>query len=176
MNYLLLYSSTDGQTKKIILKIAEHLRCAGGECDIRDLNSDKSFNLSGYNKVLIGASIRYGHFNKKLTHFASIHQNQLNNMVSGFIGVNLTARKEEKNTAQTNVYVRKFLEKTPWKPTTVGVFAGALLYPRYNMFDKFMIRLIMKMTKGETDTSKEVEYTDWTRVEAFAIEFAKIPT
>ena len=175
MNYLLLYSSTDGQTKKIILKIAEHLRCAGGECDIRDLNNDKSFNLSAYSKVLIGASVRYGHFNKKLTHFASIHQKQLNNMVSGFIGVNLTARKEEKNTAETNVYVRKFLEKTPWKPTKVGVFAGALLYPRYNGFDRFMIRLIMKMTKGETDTSKEVEYTDWVRVEAFAADFAKIP-
>jgi hypothetical protein len=28
----------------------------------------------------------------------------------------------------------------------------------------FMIRLIMKMTGGETDTSKEVVYTDWQQV------------
>jgi menaquinone-dependent protoporphyrinogen oxidase len=27
-----------------------------------------------------------------------------------------------------------------------------------------MIRLIMKMTGGETDTSKEVVYTDWQQV------------
>ena len=37
-----------------------------------------------------------------------------------------------------------------------------------------MIRLIMKMTKGETDTTKEVEYTDWQQVEAFAAEFVQI--
>jgi menaquinone-dependent protoporphyrinogen IX oxidase len=41
------------------------------------------------------------------------------------------------------------------------VFAGALRYPRYRWYDRFMIRLIMKMTGGETDTSKEVVYTDW---------------
>jgi menaquinone-dependent protoporphyrinogen oxidase len=44
------------------------------------------------------------------------------------------------------------------------VFAGALRYPRYRWYDRFMIRLIMKMTGGETDTSKEVVYTDWQQV------------
>ena len=68
----------------------------------------------------------------------------------------------------------KFLAATPWKPTVCTVFAGALLYPRYGWFDRMMIRLIMKMTKGETDTTKEVEYTDWQQVEAFAAEFVQI--
>jgi menaquinone-dependent protoporphyrinogen oxidase len=31
-----------------------------------------------------------------------------------------------------------------------------------------MIQLIMRMTGGETDTSKEVEYTDWQQVAKFA--------
>jgi menaquinone-dependent protoporphyrinogen oxidase len=44
-----------------------------------------------------------------------------------------------------------------------AVFAGALRYPRYRWYDRFMIRLIMKMTGGETDTRKEVVYTDWRR-------------
>ena len=35
-----------------------------------------------------------------------------------------------------------------------------------------MIRLIMRMTGGETDVSKEVEYTDWVQVGRFAHEFA----
>jgi menaquinone-dependent protoporphyrinogen oxidase len=36
-----------------------------------------------------------------------------------------------------------------------AVFAGALRYPRYRWYDRFMIRLIMKMTGGETDTVKK---------------------
>ena len=39
----------------------------------------------------------------------------------------------------------------------VGVFAGALLYPRYKWIDRVMIQLIMKITNGETDTTKEIE-------------------
>lgn len=49
----------------------------------------------------------------------------------GFFGVNLTARKPEKSTPETNVYVRKFLQRITWQPTISAVFAGALLYPRY---------------------------------------------
>lgn len=70
--------------------------------------------------------------------------------------------------------MRKFLDKTPWKPTLTGVFAGALFYPRYKWIDRVMIQLIMKMTKGETDPTKEIEYTDWNKVSEFASYFAKI--
>lgn len=175
MSALLLYCSTDGQTKKIMTQIANELRQHGHECDVRDLTSvQQSLNLSAYSKVLVGASVRYGYFNKALDKFITRHLIQLNNMPSAFFGVNLTARKAEKNTPETNSYIRKFLEKTPWKPTLTGVFAGALYYPRYKWIDRVMIQLIMKMTKGETDPTKEIEYTDWNKVSEFATYFAKI--
>lgn len=108
-------------------QIANELRQHGHECDVRDLTSvQQSLNLSAYNKVLVGASIRYGYFNKALDKFITRHLVQLNSMPSAFFGVNLTARKAEKNTPETNAYMRKFLDKTPWKPTLTGVFAGAL--------------------------------------------------
>ncbi|APG51401.1 TPA: menaquinone-dependent protoporphyrinogen IX dehydrogenase [Providencia stuartii] len=171
MSYLLLHSSTDGQTKKIVLKMAEQLRSVGRQCDIRDLNSEKNINITSYEKVLVGASIRYGHFNKALMRFATIHQSQLNTMKTAFFGVNLTARKEGKDTPETNAYTRKFLEKSPWQPTLSSVFAGALFYPRYGWFDKTMIRLIMKMTDGPTDPNTEIEYTNWEKVSKFTQEF-----
>ncbi|WP_193015777.1 menaquinone-dependent protoporphyrinogen IX dehydrogenase [Proteus sp. FME41] len=175
MSALLLYCSTDGQTKKIMTQIANELRQHGYECDVRDLTAvQQNLNLSAYNKVLVGASIRYGYFNKALDKFITRHLSQLNNMPSAFFGVNLTARKAEKNTPETNSYIRKFLEKTPWKPTLTGVFAGALSYPRYKWIDRVMIQLIMKMTNGETDRTKEIEYTDWNKVSEFAADFAKI--
>jgi len=33
----------------------------------------------------------------------------------------------------------------------------------------------MRMTGGETDATKEVEYTDWQQVSRFAHEFAQLP-
>ncbi len=64
----------------------------------------------------------------------------------GILSVNLVARKPEKRTPQTNSYTRKFLLNSPWQPQSCAVFAGALRYPRYSWYDRFMIRLIMKMT------------------------------
>lgn len=174
MSYLLLYSSTDGQTKKIVLKIAEQLRTQGRQCDIRDLNTEKNLNLSAYDKVLVGASIRYGHFNKGLLQFAAAYQRQLNSMKTAFFSVNLTARKEGKDTPATNAYTRKFLEKSPWNPTLISVFAGALCYPQYGWFDRTMIRLIMKMTNGPTDPQTEIEYTNWDKVNKFTEEFEQL--
>ncbi|MDX7988524.1 menaquinone-dependent protoporphyrinogen IX dehydrogenase [Xenorhabdus sp. 12] len=174
MSYLLLYSTQDGQTKKIIMRIAENIRRAGIACDLRDLATVKQVNLAPYQKVMIGASIRYGHFNSILNKFVIRHQEQLNQMPTAFFGVNLTARKPEKRTPETNAYVRKFLMKSPWKPDLPEVFAGALLYPRYSWLDRIMIQFIMRMTGGETDTKKEIEYTDWEQVDRFSEAFLKI--
>ncbi|WP_340622203.1 menaquinone-dependent protoporphyrinogen IX dehydrogenase [Xenorhabdus siamensis] len=174
MNYLLLYSTQDGQTKKIITRIAENIRRAGIGCDLRDLATVKHMNLAPYHKVMVGASIRYGHFNSVLYKFVTSHQKQLNQLPTAFFSVNLTARKPEKSTPETNAYLRKFLTKSTWKPDLCDVFAGALLYPRYHWFDRLMIQFIMRMTGGETDTTKEVEYTDWAKVDHFSEMFLQL--
>ena len=80
----------------------------------------------------------------------------------------MVARKSEKNRAESNPYVSKFLQVTKWKPKNIDVFAGVVDYPIYNFFDKFMIRLIMWITSGPTDTKVRFEFTDWNRVKKFA--------
>ncbi|CAH0541996.1 Protoporphyrinogen IX dehydrogenase [menaquinone] [Vibrio marisflavi CECT 7928] len=171
MKVLFLYSSREGQTKKIFKFIDSELQ--GYECELRNLDEVDSIDLAQYDKVLIGASIRYGHLNKKLYQFIDTHLEQLNRSKVAFFCVNLTARKEEqgKDTPEGSAYIQTFLKKSPWKPELIGVFAGALYYPRYNWIDRMMIKFIMSMTGGETDTSKEVEYTNWQKVALFAEEF-----
>ncbi|WP_421595722.1 menaquinone-dependent protoporphyrinogen IX dehydrogenase [Rahnella sp. PD4] len=173
MKALILYSSRDGQTHAIASYIASELKekCY---CDVIDLVHAAHVDLKSYDQIMIGASIRYGHFNPVLDKFVKKHAETLNRMPSAFFGVNLTARKPEKRTPQTNAYVRKFLLASPWEPAMCDVFAGALRYPRYRWFDKVMIQLIMRMTGGETDTRKEVEYTDWQQVAKFAEDFGQI--
>ncbi|WP_434527863.1 menaquinone-dependent protoporphyrinogen IX dehydrogenase [Vibrio sp. K4] len=171
---LFLYSSREGQTKKILHYIDEKL--TGFECELVDLHNVETIDFSQYDRVLIGASIRYGHLNKKLYQFIERNLNQLEQSKVAFFCVNLTARKEDqgKDTPEGSAYIRKFLIKSLWKPTLIGVFAGALYYPRYGWFDKTMIKFIMSMTGGETDTTKEVEYTNWEKVALFADKFKEL--
>ncbi|WP_342222083.1 menaquinone-dependent protoporphyrinogen IX dehydrogenase [Candidatus Fukatsuia endosymbiont of Tuberolachnus salignus] len=173
MKVLLLYSSKDGQTKKIATYISGQLSTTV-TCKIQKLSPTTEIDLEQYQQIMIGASVRYGHFSPVFNTFIRRHIEQLNHIPGAFFAVNLTARKLEKRSPQTNSYVRKFLSSTPWQPRLSAVFAGALCYPRYGWFDRIMIQLIMHMTGGETDASKEVEYTDWQQVNDFAKAFSLI--
>ncbi|MFV0449869.1 MAG: menaquinone-dependent protoporphyrinogen IX dehydrogenase [Vibrio sp.] len=174
MKALLLYSTREGQTKKIMHNIAQQLE--GYQCEFVDLHECEPMDLTQYDKVLIGASIRYGKLNTKLYQFIDTHQQQLKNTKAAFYCVNLTARKADqgKDTPEGSVYIKTFLKKSSWQPSLIGVFAGALYYPRYRPIDRMMIRFIMKLTGGETDTSKEIEYTDWEKVSLFAKKFEQL--
>jgi len=46
----------------------------------------------------------------------------------------------------------------------------------YRFFDRWMIRLIMWMTKGPTDPTAVIEFTDWAQVEAFGRRIAALGT
>ncbi len=164
----ILYSSVDGQTLKICKKLKEVMNQYNQDVtlfSIADFNED----ITNYDRLIIGASIRYGVHNKKIIDFINTHKNQLDSIRTAFFSVNLVARKAEKRTPDTNPYVIKFFKTIDWTPTIVEVFAGKLDYKKYPFFDRIMIQFIMWMTKGPTDRHAEIEYTDWDRVTAFGI-------
>ena len=166
-NTLIVYSSIDGHTKKISSKIAEYLS-KSNNVDLVSLLEAKTLSLKNYQQIIIGASIRYGNYRKDLFEFIEKNLDDLNEKENAFFSVNVVARKSEKNTAESNPYVNKFLKATKWKPKSLDVFAGVVDYPVYNFFDKFMIKLIMWITNGPTDTKARFEFTDWERVKGFA--------
>ena len=166
---LIIYSSTDGHTKRICERIINFSKNEN-TIKILSLNEVLNFDLSEFQKIIIGASIRYGRHSKKLKEFIDSNKDVLNQKESTFFSVNVVARKPEKNTPDTNPYVIKFLKTSKWKPRKVGVFAGRVDYPKYGFFDKYIIKLIMFITKGPTDTSQSYEFTDWSKVDDFAKE------
>ncbi len=164
---LIIYSSIDGHTKKISSKIAEYLS-ERENVDLVSLSEVNSLSLKNYQKIIIGASIRYGNYRKDLFEFIDNNLEELKEKENAFFSVNVVARKSEKNSAESNPYVKKFLRATKWEPKNIDVFAGVVDYPTYNYFDKFMIRLIMWITSGPTNTKVRFEFTDWDRVKKFA--------
>ena len=166
---LIIYSSTDGQTKKICTRIQDYLgeKIVSKLVSVNEVTKD---DLSKFNRIIVGASIRYGKHKKDLFEFINENLDQLTKKDNAFFSVNVVARKPEKNTPETNPYMQKFLLKSPWVPNKLAVFPGKIDYPRYNFVDKQMIRLIMWITKGPTNIKNTYEFTDWNKVDSFAKE------
>lgn len=165
---LILYSTTDGHTLHICQRVQQHIEAQGHRVTLVSITADPVPDLSAFDKIVIGARIRYGKHQPEVFAFIKAHLGQLQRVPNAFFSVNIVARKPEKNRAETNPYVQKFLKRTPWRPDLVDVFAGRLDYPRCAFFDRLMIRFIMWITDGPTDPSTVVEFTDWQRVAAFA--------
>jgi menaquinone-dependent protoporphyrinogen oxidase len=166
---LIIYSSTDGQTKNICSRIHKLLD-GDNPSKIIALKDTTKDDLKNFDRVIIGASIRYGKHKKELFDFIDLNLDELIKKDNAFFSVNVVARKAEKDTPETNPYVQKFLLKTKWVPDNLAVFAGKIDYPKYNFIDKHMIRFIMWITKGPTDTKNTYEFTDWDKVDSFAKE------
>ena len=168
-NILIIYSTTDGHTKMICERIKNFL-IDGNFVELVSLENIKKVDLYGFEKIIIGASIRYGRHSKELYKFINLNKNILDQKKNAFFSVNVVARKAEKNSVATNPYINKFLKKSKWKPNKISVFAGKVDYPNYNFLDKYIIKFIMFITKGPTDTSQSYEFTDWSKVDDFSEE------
>ena len=169
MEDLIIYSSIDGQTKRICETIKNHL-ALNERIKIISLNEVNEVNLEKVEKIIIGASIRYGRHNKKVQNFVIKNKDILESKKTAFFSVNVVARKKEKSTPETNPYVKKFLAKTKWKPNKVAVFGGKVDYPNYNFINRNVIRFIMMITNGPTNTDNSYEFTNWEMVKKFALE------
>lgn len=166
-NILILYSTTDGHTVEICKRIKATVESLGDNVRMLNINDGPDLNAETFDKVVIGASIRYGKHQPLVNKLINDYQDLLERHPNAFFSVNVVARKPEKNTPETNPYLQKFLKKIDWQPQRLAVFAGRIDYPSLGFLDKHMIRFIMWMTKGPTDPNAVIEFTDWTKVDEF---------
>jgi menaquinone-dependent protoporphyrinogen oxidase len=172
---LVIYSTTDGHTRHICERLQQFMAQQGKTATVVPLAQADALDLASFDKIVIGASIRYGKHQPQVAQFIARHQALLQSKPNAFFSVNIVARKPEKNQPQTNPYLIKFLRQISWQPKLLGVFAGKLNYPSYGFVDRQMIRFIMLMTKGPTDPKAVIEFTDWQRVEVFARQVCEMP-
>lgn len=166
--FLILCSTTDGQTVRIAARIAETLEKHGHRVACKALADMAAVDWQDCERLILGASIRYGKHKPEVIEFVKNNREQLAHKRAAFYAVSAVARKAEKRRVENNLYMRKFLQQTGWQPAHIGIFAGRIHYDLYRPLDRFMIRLIMRITKGPTERHANVEFTDWDEVRAFA--------
>lgn len=158
---LVTYASRTRVTNGVAQLISEVLTKRGAEVDmhfILDVN-----DLSLYDTVVIGSSIRYGQWLPEAVRFVKVHQRRLREKTVAYFIVCMTLREDtqenREEVAKALTHVRQLVE-----PIDVGLFAGALR-PRKL---KFMARLITKLLK-----LPEGDFRDVPAIQAWAEQLAE---
>ncbi|NNG13073.1 MAG: menaquinone-dependent protoporphyrinogen IX dehydrogenase [Halobacteria archaeon] len=164
---LIVYSTTDGHTLEICQRLQQVIEQQAHSVKLVSLNDEPHVNLTPFDKIVVGASIRYGKHKPEVYEFIKRNKLKLESRPNAFFSVNAVARKPEKCQPETNPYLKKFLRQITWQPGKLAVFAGKIDYQKYNFWDRLIIRFIMWITKGPTDPHTVNEFTNWEQVEEF---------
>jgi menaquinone-dependent protoporphyrinogen oxidase len=170
---LILHASIDGQAKRIAERIATHLSQGGHASDTRSIDAPGFAQAVGESDaVIVGAAVRYGRHVRGVEARIREHLAAISGRPNAFFSVSLSGGGPGARPETARELVETFCERTGWHPQATAIFGGALRYTKYNVFIRLMMRLIVGIAGGDTDTTRDYEYTDWHAVERFALEFA----
>ena len=173
---LVLYASSEGQTRKIAEYIAQRLRDSKHETTLvsgQDINS--GLTLESFDGVVIGASVHMGSHPDFLKKFVKQHIELLKNKPTAFFSVCMMVRNPlPEKQQEARQYVQDFIGETGWEPNIHQTFAGAIKYSKYGFFMKMVMKRIARKEGADTDTSRDYEYTDWEAVTEFARDFSML--
>lgn len=167
---IVLYGTTEGQTAKIAQHVASAGRALGHQVDVRHAAElEPGLSLEPYDGAILGASVHEGRHQRYLEAVASEHRAWLGEHSSAFFSVCLAIASPDAQERQAAAaLVDRFAERTGWAPAHRAVFAGALRYSQYNWLKRMLMKQIAKKEGGDTDTSRDHEYTDWDAVTEWA--------
>ena len=170
---LVVYGTTDGQTAKIAQRIVETLWAHDIDADIADARVTRP-NPAAYAGVIVAASVHAGGYQRAVGRWLRENATALRKRPAVFVSVCLgVLQHDPKVDRELDAIRAKFLDSVGWQAAEVKVVAGALPYTRYNWAKRWLLRRIVAKAGGDTDTSRDYEYTDWNDVEAFALEFGR---
>ena len=171
MKVLIVYGTTEGQTRKIAEWTATRLREQGHDVDVRDsaaLLSD--LDLGSFAACLVAGSVHHGHHQKTVADFVLAHREFLRTTPSALISVSLSAVLQDES-PDAQGYVDEFVASTGWTPRETLLLGGAARFTEYDYFQEQVVKFIV-MRRGELDGGEQDrEFTDWAALGRFVDSF-----
>lgn len=169
------FATSEGQTRRIAERFASTLRKDGLDSVTYDV-ADLEHAIVDWTRVsgsILGASLHGGKHQREAHVFASSQAARLNARPSMFFSVSLAAASEHRNEVeQAQALANAFPAAHGWRPHVIASLAGRLAYTQYGVLKRFIMKRIARKEGAPTDTSRDYEFTSWTRVEELAHEFA----
>lgn len=171
---LVAYGTTYGHTAKIARHIHDALALRGHHVVLApaaELTDATTLEL--FDGVIVGSSVIAGRHHESVERFVAAHRVALNVTPSAFFSVSASAANADtKGQADARRMLHDFLAHMEWMPRLTVTLAGAVSFTRYHPPLRWYMKWVSWRNGGETDTSRDHEYTDWDAAERFALAFA----
>lgn len=173
MLILVLFSTTEGHTRKLAQFVAARLRGCGHEVRLHDVAHLDLPDALRFDAILLLASVHLGRYQHSFIEFVRKNHDALNLIPSAFISVSLSAAGDNpSDLAGIRACVGRLERETLWRPGAVHHAAGAMPFSAYGFFTKLAIRYIARRRGKSVRTSEDYDLTDYAALETFIDGFA----
>lgn len=175
----LFYATREGQTKRVAEHVAARLRGRGARVELAEVSSVRPDVAVGrFSAVVLAASVHLGKHEHEMIDFIKAHRAALEGVHTAFLSVSMseasaelvaaTPEQRSAGAAKVRAVLEAFEKETGFRPGVTKAVAGALRYSQYGFIVRLVMRSIARQTGTSTDTTHDVEYTDWDSLDAFA--------
>ena len=179
---LVIYATREGHTRRISEHLGALLEAHHRTFELADAaHLPEGFSIAKYGAAIVSASLHAGKHEPEMAKFVKRHLNELHQVPTVFLSASLSERTVEdpdspaEKRAQAEADVERtidsFLKETGWHPSNVAAVAGALIYSKYNFVLRFVMKRIARKAGGPVDTSRDYEFTDWTKLDRLIEKF-----
>ena len=175
MKVLIVFESGHGQAEKVANRLAEMVRTEGHFVSVA--RASQRPEIGEFDAVIAGGSVHMGKLQKELIRWGHTRCDELVAKRTALFSVSVAARRRfgagQREVAKGFAH---FIANTGWTPDRLWPVAGALKYSMYPFHIKAVMKLIAWMSNGDTDTTRDYEYTDWNAVDELGRSFARTLT
>jgi menaquinone-dependent protoporphyrinogen oxidase len=163
MKVVVLYGTTEGQTRKIAQFITSRLRSHGDAVTLLDATeATGAGDLADCDAAILAASLHAGRYQAPVIHFARTHKVRLSRLPSAFISVSLSAAGDDpEDWKGIAACADEFKAATGWSSAEVYHVAGAFRFTEYDFFKRWAMKLIAWKKNVKVSPGKDLELTDW---------------
>jgi menaquinone-dependent protoporphyrinogen oxidase len=162
MKILIVYATTEGQTRKVARFVFDRLAGAGHAAALVPATDAEGIDPGSYDGAVVAGSVHAGRFQKELVAWAKASAAGLDAVPTLFLSVSLTAAGDEaEDWAGLKACVDRFVEETGWTPALVEHVAGAFRFSEYDFFKSWAMRWIAAQKDESVRPGEDKEYTDW---------------
>lgn len=173
-SFLVIYGSGTGQTAKVARFIGTILEERDHSVTTTNVTDASDLEVGDFDAILIGSPVVDRSHLPEIVSFVSEHSEALRDRPTAFFQLSFASiLPSEWAQSGAMEWVDELVAGTDWLPDRIGLFPGAIKYTEYNRPTRTLFKLISAVTTGDTDTTRDYEYTDWDEVEAFATDFAR---
>jgi menaquinone-dependent protoporphyrinogen oxidase len=173
MTILILYATTEGQTRKIARHVARRLIQTGQSVEVLSAAEAWDTDFADFDGAILLASLHVGAYQGVFIDTVTGKRDALARMPTLFLSVSLAAASDEaEDRADLDERVRAMTISTGWVPGRVSHVAGAFRWDEYDFFKTWAMRWIATKQDPTVKPGQDKEYTDWAALDRVVDEWA----